>query len=166
MDIRHLRPSDLGATLALNNDEVPGLSELDGPELARLTTISSVALVAELDHGFAGFCIVMPPGVDYASLNYTWFGAHAGELGYDGFAYLDRIAVTPPARRHGVGRALYAHLLAELTGSVPVLFCEVNLRPRNDTSLAFHAALGFREVGQQDTDGGTKRVSLLALDLR
>jgi predicted GNAT superfamily acetyltransferase len=49
---------------------------------------------------------------------------------------------------------------------VPVLFCEVNVRPRNETSLAFHEAIGFREVGQQDTDGGTKRVSLLALDLR
>jgi predicted GNAT superfamily acetyltransferase len=46
-----------------------------------------------------------------------------------------------------------------------VLFCEVNVRPRNDASLAFHEAIGFREVGQQDTDGGAKRVSLLALDL-
>jgi hypothetical protein len=41
----------------------------------------------------------------------------------------------------------------------------VNVRPRNDASLAFHEAIGFREVGQQDTDGGRKRVSLLALDL-
>ena len=47
-----------------------------------------------------------------------------------------------------------------------MLFCEVNLRPRNERSLAFHAAIGFREVGRQDTDGGNKHVSLLALDLR
>ncbi|MET0325786.1 MAG: GNAT family N-acetyltransferase [Ilumatobacteraceae bacterium] len=166
MDIRRLRTSDLDAALALNNDNVPGLSELDGPELARLASLASVGLAAELDGEFAGFCVVMPPGVDYASLNYTWFGAHAGELGYDDFAYLDRIAVVPHARRHGIGRAFYARLVEELTGSVPVLFCEVNLRPRNERSLAFHAAVGFREVGQQDTDGGTKRVSLLALDLR
>ena len=64
-----------------------------------------------------------------------------------------------------MGRALYAEVLDQLTGSAPVLFCEVNLRPRNDRSLAFHAAVGFREVGQQDTDGGNKRVSLLALEL-
>ncbi|MET0457940.1 MAG: GNAT family N-acetyltransferase, partial [Ilumatobacteraceae bacterium] len=50
---------------------------------------------------------------------YTWFGAHAGELGYDDFAYLDRIAVVPQARRHGVGRAMYARLVDDLTGSVP-----------------------------------------------
>ena len=165
MDIRQLQPGDLDAALALNNDNVPGLNELDGPELARLSSISSVALAAELDDEFAGFCLVMPPGVPYASLNYTWFGAHAGDLGFDDFAYLDRIAVAPPARRHGVGRALYAEVLDQLRGTVPVLFCEVNLRPRNDRSLAFHAAIGFREVGQQDTDGGNKRVSLLALDL-
>lgn len=46
-----------------------------------------------------------------------------------------------------------------------MLFCEVNLRPRNDPSREFHEAIGFREVGQQDTDGGDKRVSLMALEL-
>jgi predicted GNAT superfamily acetyltransferase len=127
--------------------------------------MTTVARAAEVDGTVAGFCLVLPPGVDYASLNYGWFSRHAAELGYGTFAYLDRIAVAPAARRHGVGRALYARLVDELTGSSPVLFCEVNVRPRNETSLAFHAAVGFREVGQQDTDGGRKRVSLLALDL-
>jgi uncharacterized protein len=163
--IRPLRTGDLDAVLALNNANVPAVSGLDAAELARLAALTSISLVAELDDLFAGFCMVMPPGVDYASLNYTWFSRHAGELGYDSFAYLDRMAVAPEARRQGIGRALYARLGAELTGAVPVLFCEVNVRPRNDTSLAFHAAIGFREVGQQDTDGGAKRVSLLALEL-
>jgi uncharacterized protein len=164
--VRPLVDGDLGAALALNNDSVPAVNPLDVPELARLAGLTVVALAADVDDAFAGFCLVMPPGVDYASLNYTWFGAHAAELGYDSFAYLDRIAVAPAARRAGVGRAFYRHLVDELRGRVPVLFCEVNLRPRNDVSLAFHEAVGFREVGQQDTDGGAKRVSLLALDLR
>jgi predicted GNAT superfamily acetyltransferase len=164
--IRPLRPSDLDAVLALNNDNVPAVSRLDAAELARLAALTSISLVAELDAGgFAGFCMVMPPGIDYASLNYAWFSRHAGELGYGTFAYLDRIAVAPAARRRGVGRALYARLVDGLTGAVPVLFCEVNVRPRNDASLAFHAEIGFREVGQQDTDGGSKRVSLLALEI-
>jgi predicted GNAT superfamily acetyltransferase len=165
MEIRPLAPSDLAAVLDLNNRNVPAVNGLDAPEVARLATLSSVALVAEVDGVFAGFCMVMPPGVDYASLNYAWFGAHAGELGYGSWAYLDRIAVVADARRHGVGRALYAAVLEQLRGVSPVLFCEVNVRPRNDQSLAFHASLGFREVGQQDTDGGGKTVSLLALDL-
>lgn len=161
-----MRPSDLDAALALNNDNLPAVSELDRDELVRLDGLTTIALAAEVDGTFAGFCLVLPPGVDYASLNYGWFSRHAAELGYGTFAYLDRIAVAPAARRHGVGRAIYARLVEELTGSSPVLFCEVNVRPRNETSLAFHAAVGFREVGQQDTDGGRKRVSLLALDLR
>jgi predicted GNAT superfamily acetyltransferase len=163
--IRQLRATDLDAVLALNNDNVPAVSGLDAAELSRLATLTSISLVAEVDGDFAGFCMVMPPGVDYASLNYVWFSRHAAELGYRTFAYLDRIAVAPSARRRGVGRALYARLVEALTGVVPVLFCEVNVRPRNDTSLVFHAGIGFREVGQQDTDGGAKRVSLLALDV-
>jgi predicted GNAT superfamily acetyltransferase len=46
-----------------------------------------------------------------------------------------------------------------------VLCCEVNVRPRNDASLEFHQSIGFREVAQQDTDGGNKTVSLLELRL-
>ena len=165
MLLRPLATTDLAAVLALNNDNVPAVSALDAAELARLTTLSSVALAVELDGGMAGFCLVLPPGADYASVNYGWFSRHAAELGYDSFAYLDRIAVAPDARRRGVGRAVYRELVHRLAGASPVLFCEVNVRPRNDASLAFHAALGFREVGQQDTDGGAKRVSLCALDL-
>jgi len=164
MEVRPLRATDLAAVLALNNASVPEVSPLARDELDRLTGLTSISLVAEADGGFAGFCMVMPPGVDYASVNYTWFGRHAAGLGYPTFAYLDRIAVAPAARRLGVGRTIYADLVDRLVGVAPVLFCEVNVRPRNGPSLAFHAGIGFREVGQQDTDGG-KRVSLLALDL-
>jgi predicted GNAT superfamily acetyltransferase len=73
--------------------------------------------------------------------------------------------VDPAYRRYGIGRAFYAELGARLTGRYPVLLCEVNVRPRNDASLDFHRAIGFREVGQQDTDGGNKTVSLLELTL-
>lgn len=155
---------DLGAVLALNNENIPTVSEVDADGLARLLDLTSIAMVADVDDVFVGFCMLMPPGVDYASANYRWFTEHAAELGHEDFSYLDRIAVAAVARRHGVGRAIYAAVIEQLVGVVPVLFCEVNVRPRNDASLAFHAGLGFREVGQQDTDGDT-RVSLLALTL-
>jgi predicted GNAT superfamily acetyltransferase len=158
--LRTLEPTDLDAAVALNNANMPALSELDATEMARLTGFSLVSLVAEVDGAFAGFCIVLAPGADYASLNYRWFAEH-----YTDFAYLDRIAVEPTLRRAGVGRAFYAELRSRLTGVKPVLLCEVNVRPRNDASLDFHAAIGFHEVGQQDTDGGKKRVSLLELPL-
>jgi predicted GNAT superfamily acetyltransferase len=157
VQIRAYRPDDLAAVLALNNASVPDVNELDEPEVARLVALADAALVAEVDGGFAGFCWVLGPGRPYASLNYTWFSAR-----YDDFVYLDRIAVHPHYRRYGVGSALYAELASMFTGRRPVLLCEVNLRPRNETSLRFHERVGFREVGQQDTDGGAKRVSLLA----
>jgi uncharacterized protein len=158
--VRDLQPTDLDAALALNNASLPELSELDAAEIARLTGLSLTSLVAEVDGQFAGFCIVFGPGVDYASLNYQWFSDQ-----YRDFAYLDRIAVDPAQRRTGVGRAFYGELVTRLTGVKRVLLCEVNIRPRNDASLDFHHSIGFREVAQQDTDGGNKTVSLLELGL-
>ena len=156
MKIRETSSADLASALALNNTNVPDVNELDAPELERLVGISLVSLTAEVDGAFAGFCVVFAPAADYASINYQWFSKN-----YMEFAYLDRIAVDPAFRRYGIGRGFYAELQRRLTGHVPVLCCEVNVRPRNDVSLAFHESVGFREVGQQDTDGGTKRVSLL-----
>lgn len=160
VNIRETSANDLDAALALNNANVPAVNELDAPEIARLLSIAEVALTAEVDGQFAGFCIVFAPGVDYGSLNYAWFSRN-----YTDFAYLDRIAVHHGFRRYGIGRAFYGELVQRLTGSFPVLTCEVNVRPRNDASLHFHHSIGFREVAQQDTDGGNKTVSLLELAL-
>jgi predicted GNAT superfamily acetyltransferase len=93
-------------------------------------------------------------------LNYGWFSRN-----YDDFVYLDRIAVDPTYRRLGIGKAFYDEVISRFTGVFPRLLCEVNVRPRNEASLLFHHSIGFREVGQQDTDGGNKTVSLLALPL-
>jgi predicted GNAT superfamily acetyltransferase len=160
MLLRTLEAADVDAALALNNANLPALNELDRAEIGRLADASLVSLAAELDGRFAGFCIVLGPGAAYASLNYQWFSAR-----YRDFAYLDRIAVDPELRRAGVGRAFYAELRRRFAGITPVLLCEVNIRPRNDASLDFHRAIGFREVGQQDTDEGRKTVSLLELRL-
>lgn len=158
--IRETNENDLDAALLLNNASVPALNELTRDDLASLVDQSVVSLTAEVDGAFAGFCVVLGPGADYASLNYAWFSRN-----YTDFAYLDRITVDPAFRRYGIGRAFYSELQTRLAGRYPVLLCEVNVRPRNDASLAFHHSIGFREVGQQDTDGGAKTVSLLELPL-
>jgi uncharacterized protein len=51
--------------------------------------------------------------------------------------------------------------VARETGRLEVT-CEVNVRPRNEASLAFHAARGSVEVGRQETDAGSKTVVMLA----
>jgi len=158
--IRPYEPRDLDLVLALNNENVPALSELAAHDVPRLVDISDAALVAEVNGQFAGFCWVLGPGRDYASLNYAWFSER-----YSEFVYLDRIAVSSAFRRLGIGSRFYNELVQQFRADRPVLLCEVNVRPRNDVSLEFHERIGFREVGQQDTDGGKKTVSMLALAL-
>jgi hypothetical protein len=95
-------------------------------------------------------------------MNYRWFAER-----YDDFVYLDRVAIAPRAQRRGLGRAMYdevARRAREVRPSATVFALEVNLRPRNDPSLAFHERLGFAEVGQQETDYGAL-VSLMTRPL-
>ena len=154
MLIRDLTTDDVPAITAINNANVPAVGEADSAKLARLLAESSIALAAELDGAVVGFCLVLPPGTDYASPNYRWFSER-----YDDFAYLDRVTVDEAQRSKGIGAALYAEVEQRIVA--PWFLLEVNLRPRNDGSLRFHARLGFVEVGQQETDYGTL-VSLLA----
>ena len=163
--IRSFAAHDVLSAMDLNNANIPELNELDEAEVVRLAGLSLSALVAEVagDDGqcrFAGFCWVLGPGQDYASLNYGWFSRQ-----YSEFVYLDRIAVHSDFRRYGIGRGFYAALVEQFAPTHPVLLCEVNVRPRNEPSLRFHHSIGFREVGEQDTDGGKKTVSLLELPL-
>ena len=159
MNIRPLVAADLAAVERLNNAAIPAVSEADVAKLEALVAESRVSLVAEHEGEVVGFCINFGPGATYGSVNYRWFCDR-----YNDFVYLDRIAVDENARNMGVGAALYAAVQAAIT-PVPWLFCEVNLRPRNDGSLRFHERLGFVEVGQQETDYGIL-VSMLATDLR
>jgi predicted GNAT superfamily acetyltransferase len=89
-------------------------------------------------------------------MNYAWFTAR-----YDSFAYVDRIVVAEHARGIGLGRRFYAELEEFARSRAPWILCEVNTRPRNEVSLAFHERLGFEAVGEQDTEEGRKRVVML-----
>jgi len=160
--LRDYTPADLAAVHAINQAEVPAVGEETADALAHTASESLVALVAELDGTVAGFCFVLPPGADYGSMNYAWFAER-----YDDFVYLDRVAISPDFQRRGIGRALYAEverLAAERRPSARDFTLEVNLRPRNDQSLAFHADLGFVEVAQRETDYGA-RVSMMTKPL-
>ena len=166
MPVRLLTPTDLDCVLAINQGGVPGVGALDADKLAHLVDQSCMTLVATVDGPVdeivAGFCLVLGRGADYGSVNYRWFSER-----YDDFVYLDRVAIAPSFRRRGLGRSIYAEvdrLAVERRPAATDLCLEVNLRPRNDVSLAFHAALGFTEVGQRETDYGAL-VSLMTRTL-
>lgn len=144
----------------LNEACVPEVNSLPKAELARLIDAAVYAKGAWVDDLPAGVMIAFGPGADYGSLNYAWFSRH-----YDDFVYMDRIMVHERARRLGVGRRLYEDLFADMAGRFAFVGCEVNSRPPNPGSMAFHEGLGFRPVGEQETEGGAKAVVLLRRDL-
>lgn len=161
MRIRAVADGDLDALLALNNGAVPAVNALRRDDLARFATAVPHFKVAVLDGATAGMMIALGPGLDYDSPNYRWF-----ERRYEAFLYVDRIVVGPAVRSPGVGAALYDDLAAAACArGVPLLACEVNLRPANDRSRHFHERLGFRGVGTQDTENGAKTVQLMVRDL-
>ena len=71
--------------------------------------------------------------------------------------------VSPLAKGTGIGRALYESVFerARERGASEVT-AEVNIRPLNPGSIAFHERLGFRQLAEQETRDGTVRVALLS----
>ena len=159
-DIRDVKVGDLPAVLALNNAAVPHVNALPLAEMQRFIRASAYFRVVVLDRAILGFLVGFRPGADYESENYLWFQAR-----YDDFIYIDRIVVAPEAAGRGVAKALYADLGAVMSGSVGAMTCEVNIKPENPISTEMHRRLGFLEVGQQETGGGEKWVSLLRKEL-
>ena len=178
--VRSIERADLQTVVGLNNAEVPAVTTLDEARAAELVDMCAAALcvvdlgadtaVVLADGGDGGdipgadgtvcaFCFVMPPGVAYTSANYRWVSEH-----FDSFIYLDRICVSPNARRQGLGAKLYAAVRVAAAHSVPEakdFVLEVNSRPANDVSLAFHQSMGFVEVGRAEPyDDGTEVVYL------
>ena len=143
--------------LELNEGAVPHVNSLSAEVLRELGEQAFYFRMARTDQGrVAGFLLALAESAVYGSPNFTWFQAR-----YERFAYIDRVVVDPAFRRAGIARRLYEDLERE-AASREWLTCEVNLRPPNPGSIEFHQRLGFREVGQQDTEGGAKRVALLA----
>ncbi|MQX37828.1 GNAT family N-acetyltransferase [Roseospira navarrensis] len=152
---RPLAPEDLPAALALNNAAQPNVNALEEDALAELVAQAALAAGAYGEDGtLLGFVLALPPGLAYESPNYRWVSETRSQ-----FLYVDRGVVAPAARGRGVGRALYRLVIdtAREQGYGFVL-CEVNERPPNPGSMAFHRALGFQEVGRMDHGPDDKAV--------
>lgn len=148
--------SPLGAALlALNNAHATELSWLDSGRLAHLVVQAYAAWrIGDAD----ALLIALDQRASYDNPNFQWFHDR-----FPRFVYVDRIVVAPMARGRGLARRLYEALIrkASEAGHDRVV-CEVNLDPPNPQSDAFHAALGFSEVGSASIHGGAKTVRYLA----
>ena len=155
--LRPVTESDHDEVLALNLAEVVNLAPMDEARLVELRDWADRFDVVEVDGRFSGFVVTVAPGTAYDSENYAWFTA-----AYDSFYYLDRVVLHPRVRRRGVGGRVYDELESVAAG-YGRLALEVNLEPRNDASLAFHAGRGYVEVGRLGDEAHL--VSLMSKEL-
>lgn len=157
-DLLPISEAALPAILALNNDHARELSWLEMPKLTHLVRQAFLACrVGEAD----AFLLAFDQDAAYDSENFLWFRAR-----YPRFAYVDRVAVASHARGRGLARAFYEALFdkARAAGHTMVA-CEVNSDPPNPGSDAFHAAMGFREVGSAAIYGGERTVRYFVREL-
>jgi predicted GNAT superfamily acetyltransferase len=146
------------ALLALNNAHARELSWL---EAERLEYLVREAFLARRIGKVDAFLLAFDQDARYDSPNFIWFRDR-----YPRFVYVDRIAVAPSARGRGCARRLYSDLFehAVRAGHDRVV-CEVNTIPPNAGSDAFHAALGFVEVGTASIHDGSRTVRYLSQTL-
>ncbi|MDQ2704720.1 MAG: GNAT family N-acetyltransferase [Pseudomonadota bacterium] len=146
------------AILALNNEHAEELSWL---EAERLSFLIGEAFYARCIGTLDAFLLAFDQDASYDSPNFLWFKAR-----YPRFVYVDRIAVGGPARGRGHARRLYHDLFDVAAGNGhDIVVCEVNSDPPNPASDAFHAALGFLEIGHASIHGGRKSVRYFARSL-
>ena len=156
MQVEDVSVSDLDEVLALNEASVPHVNSLTLRELQWFHEHARYFRLIRHDGRIGGFLIGLGPGLDYGSPNYRYFCAR-----HEVFGYVDRVAVATEAQRLGIASRLYEDYAATLRGFSPVMTCEVNLRPSNPGSLAYHERHGFVRIATQETEGGSKEVALM-----
>ena len=139
--VRPIAAEDRLAVAALNNLHSVEIGLADEARMRQLIDVSVVATAIGERGDPDAFLLAFDERTPPQGPNHAWFLARG-----EPFLYVDRVAVHPRARRRGLAHALYDDVFARAAGR-PVC-CEVNSEPPNPVSDAFHAALGFREVGR------------------
>jgi uncharacterized protein len=156
-ELRH----DLAAwagLVALNNGNARETSLLKSDKFSRMIAAASVGTFIEPG---AAFLLAFAHDDAFDGGHFLWFRDR-----FETFLYIDRVIVADSHRRRGLGRLLYADLFRRASeNGHSTIACEVNAQPPNPTSDAFHAALGFVQVGTATFDDGAKTVRYLVRQL-
>jgi len=165
MPIRRFQTSDLPALHAANQASVPGVSTETESTLAKWIGLSSCWVATGEDGTPLGFITLIEPGtLDYDSANLRWFETYCAQT-RKSLIYVDRIAFAPKARGQGLGEQLYRRVFEHFSDRDEI-GCEVNILPPNPGSHRFHQKLGFRQVGEQEFEEGSKSVAYYVRALR
>lgn len=128
------------------------LLDLNNANANQTSLLTNSAWDRLVNDAFAAIC-VDPPGsllvafdqnAELESPNFEWFRSRLRR-----FVYVDRIVVGADHRGQGIASRLYGELIRlALAAGHDLIACEVNLIPPNHQSDAFHASMGFSEVGR------------------
>jgi hypothetical protein len=145
---------DLDALLALSNAQGRDIGVFSREAFVELVELS---FRARMTLARDAFLIALAEKAPAIAPNYRWFAER-----FERFVYVDRVVVAENARRKGLARLLYDDLFAAAAqAGYAHVCCEVNIDPPNPASDAFHAALGFLEIGSAWLPDRGKRVRYL-----
>jgi predicted GNAT superfamily acetyltransferase len=137
---------DILSIYSINQANTPEVGSLESTEkLRELLNMSSLVLVAKTNNEIIGFVVCLEAGAAYTSLNYKYISKKAKK-----FIYIDRIAIKNQHRRSGVGKSLYEIIFNYSEKFELPVYCEVNIKPRNQPSLDFHKKIGFFKIGSKN----------------
>jgi predicted GNAT superfamily acetyltransferase len=140
-------PAHYAAILRNNAQFVHWLSPLDAAELAEL--LGHATHTKQLYGGEAAL-IAYDGNGPYRHTNVDWLSARL-----ENYFYVDRVIIGEAAQGQGAGRTLYTDLeqVARQRGHSHIA-CEVNTKPNNPGSHAFHIALGYEPLEDVDYPNG------------
>lgn len=150
--IRPLAFADRTTVLRLNAENRPALAALEVVDLDQLLTYDGHHLVAADSLGeVVGFLLSFPSESRYDDSEINELRQRVSES----FYYICQVAIASTHRGRRIGRAFYDALagVARERGA-RLLCCDVNLVPPNPASLAFHARLGFEQIGTGTASNG------------
>ncbi|WP_026665352.1 GNAT family N-acetyltransferase [Butyrivibrio sp. FC2001] len=161
--IKRIEPKDYDYVLELNEENVDVLIPTDREELKYLAEKAALFQIIYVDEVPAGFIIALREGLeDYDFKSYRWFKER-----YSKFLYIDRVVVDKKYWKKGLGRKLYQYAFDYVKeNDIEIVAAAITTVPYNKESLAFHAKMGFTEVGEQLIRGGNVRISQQVKELR
>lgn len=127
--------------LNMNAEFVHWLSPLDQP---KLDYILQRATYQRQINQADGILLGYGHEVNYPDhKNLTWLKQHLSD-----FFYIDRVIIKRRAHGQGLGYALYQDVTNfAVQQGYKWIACEVNTRPNNPASHAFHLKMGFKAIG-------------------
>ena len=144
--------------LALNNAHAEELSWKTADEFRAL--LAAASHVRAEANGLA-LLVAFHEGCSYDNPNFAWLSER-----FTRFNYIDRVVVSERARGQGLARQLYDELERQTRADGRQrMVCEINSRPPNPASDAFHLKLGFHPVGEQHLEDRHKTVRYWAKEL-